>query len=109
MGTKSPSFRRSRVAELTPENAARFSRQIMLSDVGMAGQAAIAGGVAHVGGSPLAARYALRAGFARVADGDVDVDRLAPPDVVRDAAARVCVASARAVVAEVHRVLAEVG
>lgn len=79
----------------------------MLSDVGVAGQAAIARAVARVEGVAVAERYALRTGFEGVAPGTLDVEALAPHPIVRHDAPRALLASARAVLTEVRRCLRE--
>ncbi len=104
---RSPSFQPSPVAELSPEHAARYVRQIMLREVGTHGQASIAAATARVGGSAIAELYALRAGFSDVGPGSPDVDVLGPSDVVRAPAARDLLAGARATLLEVRRVLDE--
>jgi hypothetical protein len=75
-----------RRVELDP----RFLRQVVLVEVGPAGQERIARATAAVGGAGLAAeiatRYAERAGFAAVAPGSIDRSEAV---VVGDAAAAV--------------------
>lgn len=81
----------------------------MLAEVGERGQSAIARAVARVGGSrsanDVAALYARGAGFSAVEPGAVDVDALAPTDLVRSEAARDVLAGARAALAEIRRAL----
>ncbi len=79
---------------------ARYVRQILLPEIGEAGQARIARSVAHVGGAgsaqEVAGRYAEAAGFASVEPGVLDVGSLAPASIVKDPAAREVLAGARA-------------
>ena len=92
--------------------SARFVRQILLPEIGEAGQrrieatsAAVAGeGLAH----EIAARYAQGAGFAGLAPGAVDVDALAPAGIVTSSSARQVLAGARAALAEMRRALGTV-
>jgi hypothetical protein len=67
-------------------DAARYLRQILLPEIGEAGQARIEAAAAPVGGGGLAhevaARYALAAGFAAVTPGPIDVDALGPEAIV---------------------------
>ena len=89
--------------------SARFLRQILLPEIGEAGQqrlgeasAAVAGtGLAH----EVAARYAEGAGFGHVAPGVIDVDALAPTSIVKDARAREVLAGARAALREMRGAL----
>ncbi len=93
---------------------ARFLRQILLPEIGEAGQERLGRSVARVGrddataardgasaalAHEVAERYARGAGFARVEPGHVAIDALAPPDVVRDEAARAVLAGSRAALA----------
>lgn len=79
---------------------ARYGRQILLREVGRAGQLEVLGAVAHVGGDTLANRvaetFARRAGFAEVSSGEVGVEQLAPRHLVVVPAARAVLAGARA-------------
>ena len=87
----------------------RFVRQVLLPEIGEAGQmriveaeAAIAGaGLAH----EIAARYAEGAGFGAVVAGAVDVEALAPASIVGVDAAREVLAGSRAALAEMRRAL----
>jgi len=84
-------------------------RQILLPEIGAAGQDLIARGTAAVGGaglaSEIATRYARTAGFGAVAPGAVDVDAWAPESVCVHAAPRAVVAGARAALAEIRAAL----
>ena len=88
---------------------ARFLRQVLLPEIGEAGQrrlgeatAAVAGeGLAH----EIAARYAEGAGFGTVAPGAIDVDALAPSAIVKDPCAREVLAGARAALREMRAAL----
>jgi hypothetical protein len=89
---------------LTPEHAARFARQILLVELGLEGQERISAASAAVAGDgrlehEVAGRYAERAGFAALAPGAIDLDALAPSEIVRDASARAVLAGARAALA----------
>lgn len=95
-------------------DCARFLRQMLLAEVGEAGQARLAAAVADVGapseGGPalahdVASRYARGAGFARVEAGAVDVDELAPLAMARVAAAREVLAGSRAALASMRSAL----
>jgi hypothetical protein len=85
----------------------RFVRQVLLTEIGEAGQARICAATARVSGEGLAhaiaARYAEGAGFAAVAEGAIDVDALAPSSIVTDPRARQIVAGSRAALAEIRR------
>jgi hypothetical protein len=89
--------------------SARFLRQVLLPEIGEAGQRRIAAAAASIGGTGLAhevaSRYAIGAGFATVTAGDVDVDTLAPADLVTSEAARAVLAGARAALIEMRRAL----
>jgi hypothetical protein len=90
----------------------RFVRQVLLPEIGEAGQAAIQRASAAVGGPPgdlahaIASDYAVAAGFARVTSGAIDVDALAPAAVTRDPSARAVLAGSRAALAAVRAALA---
>ena len=88
-------------------SASRFVRQILLPEIGDDGQRRLASAVARVSGASLAhevaSRYAVGAGFGRALPGDIDVDRLAPPELVTSAPAREVLAGARAALAELRR------
>lgn len=89
---------------------ARYVRQVLLPEIGREGQARIGRWAARLGGDTpahdVAVRYALAAGFPVVVAGGVEVDRLAPTDVVVDPAARAVLAGARAALAEIRCALA---
>jgi hypothetical protein len=91
--------------------SARFVRQVLLPEIGEAGQRRIEAATAAVAGEgpahEVASRYALGAGFAAVVPGPIDVGALAPADLVRDAHAREILAGARAALAELRRALRE--
>jgi hypothetical protein len=91
----------------------RFVRQVLLPEVGEAGQRRIEASSAAVAGEgpahEVASRYALGAGFARVVPGPIDVDALAPAGLVRDARAREILAGARAALAEMRRAIGQGG
>ena len=82
-------------------------RQVLLTEIGEAGQARISAATARVSGAGLAhaiaARYAEGAGFASVGEGAIDVDALAPEAIVIDRRAREIVAGARAALSEIRR------
>lgn len=81
-------------------DAARYLRQILLPEIGEAGQARIEAAAAPVGGGGLAhevaARYALAAGFAAVTPSPIDVDALGPGAIVALRAPREVLAGSRA-------------
>jgi hypothetical protein len=81
-------------------DAQRFARQIMVVEIGPAGQAAIGARAARVGGDPLAERYALRAGFEGIAPATTPP--VTAPEIVGDRDARAVVTAARAVLAEIR-------
>jgi hypothetical protein len=87
--------------------SARFVRQVLLPEIGEAGQRRIEASSAAVGGDGLAhevaSRYAVGAGFGRLGPGSIDVDALAPADLVTDPRAREILAGARAALAEMRR------
>ncbi|MFO0762813.1 MAG: hypothetical protein U0359_40625 [Byssovorax sp.] len=88
--------------------SARFLRQILLPEIGAAGQARIERARAAVGGGPslaheAAALYAEGAGFAAIDPGAIDVDALAPLSIVNTPAARAVCAGSRAALAEIRR------
>jgi hypothetical protein len=94
---------------LSPVEAARYARQILLAEVGVEGQARICAAEARVGGEglvhELAESYAERAGFAAVLPGPVDVEALAPRRLIREPAARAVLAGARAALAAMRKAL----
>jgi hypothetical protein len=98
---------------LPAEAGARFVRQILLPEIGAAGQRRVEAAAAAVAGQGLAheiaCRYAEGAGFGRVTPGPIDVDALAPADLVSDPSARHVLAGARAALAELRRALGEPG
>ncbi len=73
----------------------------------MAGQRAIRDSTAR-GGSTWADTYARRAGFGEVVPGALDLDALAPLELVRTEAARHALAGARRALGEVVTVLKRV-
>jgi hypothetical protein len=87
----------------------RYVRQMMLPEIGEAGQRRIGAATAAVGGEGLAheiaARYAQGAGFAAIAPGPVDVEASAPVALVKDDAARAVLAGSRAALAEIRRAI----
>lgn len=87
--------------------SARFVRQILLPEIGEAGQARLAQARAAVGGPSLAHEiaglYARGAGFAELVPGAIDVDALAPVSLVSTPAARALLAGSRAALAEIRR------
>jgi hypothetical protein len=90
--------------------SARFLRQVLLPEIGEAGQRRLAASSAAVAGAGLAAevasRYALGAGFGGVGEGAIDVEALAPATLVSSGqAAREVLAGARAALAEMRRAL----
>ncbi len=91
--------------------SARFLRQVLLPEIGEAGQQRIEASSAAVAGAGLAhevaSRYALGAGFGAVTGGRIDVDALAPGAVVSSGsqAAREVLAGARAALAAMRRAL----
>ncbi|MFT3776160.1 MAG: hypothetical protein QM820_63260 [Minicystis sp.] len=88
----------------------RFLRQVLLPEIGEAGQRRLGASEAAVGGEGIAhevaARYAEGAGFAAIVAGPVDVEALAPQAIVRTTAAREVLAGSRAALAEMRRALA---
>jgi len=93
--------------------SARFLRQVLLPEIGEAGQRRIEAASAAVAGEGLAgevaSRYAQGAGFAAVVPGAIDVEALAPADLVHDPRAREILAGARAALGELRRALREEG
>lgn len=85
---------------------ARHLRQILVAEIGEAGQARIADSEARVLGSGLAhevaARFAKGAGFARLVPGALDEATLAPAFVTLPAA-RSVLAGSRAALREIRR------
>lgn len=85
-----------------PDFAARYLRQIILAEVGTEGQHRLANAVAAVGAAErglayeTAVRYAQRVGFARIEEGQISVDDLAPAAVVHNEACRDVLAGSRA-------------
>jgi hypothetical protein len=77
----------------------RYGRQMMLPEIGDAGQAKLARAVVALGGEGLsheiAASYAERAGVGQVVAGPIDEAALAP-SFLRHAATRAVVSGARA-------------
>jgi hypothetical protein len=89
--------------------AARFVRQILLPEIGEAGQRRIGAASAAVSGPGLAgevaARYAEAAGFGAVVPGPIDLAALAPEALCASAPAREVLAGARAALAAIHRAI----
>ncbi len=85
-----------------PDFAALYLRQIILAEVGPGGQRRLANAVAAVGAAErgleyeTAVRYAQRVGFARIDEGQISVDDLAPAAVVHNEACRAVLAGSRA-------------
>jgi len=81
----------------------RFVRQVLLSEIGVEGQARLGAVVAGVAGEGLAhdvaARYALAAGMDGVSPGAIELDHWAPTSVCEHEAARAVLAGARAALA----------
>lgn len=92
-------------------DARRFVRQILLPEIGTAGQGRIEASVARVAGPRLAhevaERYARGAGFGAVEEGPIDVASLAPPALVRTPAAGEVLAGARAALHAMRAALVE--
>ena len=89
--------------------SARFLRQVLLPEIGEAGQRRLGEASAAVAGPGLAqqvaARYAEGAGFGSVAPGAIDVDALAPSTIVKNPHAREVLAGARAALREMRGAL----
>jgi hypothetical protein len=91
--------------------AARFLRQVLLTEIGAEGQRRIEASVADVAGDPaslaheIASLYARGAGFRAVAPCPIDVAALAPEAIVTSPAAREVLAGARAALAEIRRAI----
>ena len=87
---------------------ARYVRQMLLAEIGVAGQARLASAVAAVAGNGLcheiASAYATRAGIGTVVPGVIDADQLAP-DFLSQSAARAVVAGSRAALASMRQAL----
>ncbi len=81
-------------------DAERFVRQILVAEIGAAGQRALGEARADVGGDGLACevaeRYARRAGFGSIAPAPAAIESGVPADWVMDASAREVLAGARA-------------
>lgn len=88
---------------------ARFLRQVLLPEIGAAGQIRIEAARAAVGGAGLAGeiaeRYARGAGFAGIDPGRIDLDALAPLAVIREGAPRAVLAGSRAALAAMRAVV----
>jgi hypothetical protein len=103
---------------LSDELRARYARQILLPELGPGGQARIVAGCAAVAGQPggssptqqlthqVAERYARCAGFERVSAAALDLEAMAPRDVVSHDAPRAVLAGARAALAAIRRAAA---
>jgi hypothetical protein len=92
--------------------AARFLRQMLLTEIGAEGQRRIGESTAYVGGEggersslahEVASLYARGAGFAGVLPGPIDVAALAPEHLAREPEAREVLAGARAALRELRR------
>ncbi|MGK3991921.1 hypothetical protein [Sorangium sp. So ce1024] len=92
----------------------RYLRQVLLAEIGPEGQAKIGAATARVlgggdGAPPLAhevaERYARGAGFGALEKGAIDLDALAPADLVTSPPARAVLAGARAALAEMRAAL----
>lgn len=84
----------------------RFVRQVLLAEIGPAGQARLATAAAPVAGDGLhhevAARYARAAGLGAIVAGPIDLDHLAPTAVCVHPSARMVLAGARAALAAIR-------
>ena len=89
--------------------ASRYLRQILLPEIGEAGQHLLGAAAAPVGGTGLshevATRYALAAGFSEVTEGPADVAALAPRGVVANRAAAEVLAGSRATLRAIRNVV----
>ncbi len=89
-----------------PIDAERFVRQLLLHEIGEAGQRRLGASRAAVGGPGLASRvassYALAAGLGGVDPGSIDEDALAPATVCAHLAPRSVLAGARAALAAIR-------
>lgn len=90
---------------MTPEQAARYARQLLLPEIGAIGQARIMDATANIDGDGLAhevaRRYVERAGFGSVAAGAI----AAAPAWVKHDTARDVLAGSRAAVSALLTVL----
>ncbi|AUX45546.1 thiamine biosynthesis protein ThiF [Sorangium cellulosum] len=89
----------------------RYLRQVLLAEIGPEGQARLGAATARVLGRAaleheVAERYARGAGFGALAEGAIDVDALAPRELVAAPSARAVLAGARAALAEMRAALA---
>lgn len=84
----------------------RFVRQVLLPEIGAAGQARLATSTAAVAGDGLhhevATRYARAAGLGPIVAGAIDLDHLAPSAVCVHPSARMVLAGARAALAAIR-------
>jgi hypothetical protein len=89
-------------------DAARYVRQMLVAEIGDAGQARLEGAVAHLSGDGLgheiAAAYAARAGIGQVLPGPIDEAALAP-SFIESPAARAMVAGSRSALAAIRAAL----
>jgi hypothetical protein len=87
---------------------ARYVRQMLVADIGEAGQARLADAVAPLSGEGLAydiaTTYASRAGIGRVVPGPID-ERALAPSFLEEPAARAVVAGSRAALASIRAAL----
>ena len=96
---------------LDNDEIARYSRHLILPEVGMEGQRRLATAAAAVGAADrglayeTAVRYARRVGFGRIDEGSISVDELAPVAVVQNEACRSVLAGSRAVLNAMREVV----
>ena len=87
---------------------ARYARQVLVAEIGEAGQARLAGAAARLSGAGLANEiaiaYAVRAGIGRVEPGPVDEAALAPA-FLQMRAAREVLAGSRAALSAIREAL----
>ena len=86
----------------------RYVRQMLVAEIGEAGQVRLREGTARLSGQGLAhevaAAYAARAGVGDVVPGPIDEEALAPP-FLTEPAARAVVAGSRAALASLRAAL----
>jgi hypothetical protein len=87
-------------------DAERFVRQLLLPEIGEAGQARLGASRAALGGpgavNEVASRYACAAGVAAIDPGPIDVAVLAPAEVAAHPGPRAVLAGARAALAAIR-------
>jgi len=97
--------------DLQPLQAARYARQILLAEIGRAGQARICEATAPVAGQAfvhqVAQRYADRVGFSTSCPGHIPVEQSAPSELLQEPAARAVLAASRAVLAAMRTAAAQ--